>query len=608
MKYFALLKVVLSLGLLNVCRVAWYRFGLKFGWNRVLKITAEVPEQPFFKSVGDVPVTLEVNDQWINKQTYFGWYEIKSADVPVWQANFQSQQAISSAEKSWWLIPDFDEAVGDIKNIWEASRFDWVLCHAQAARTGDLSALDKLNNWLDNWLQNNPPYTGANWKCGQETSIRVMHLCIAALLLKQHDGLNASLQSLLIMHLQRIEPTLAYAVAQDNNHGTSEAAALYIGGACLNASGNNQGKLWQQLGAHWLENRAKRLITEDGSFSQYSMTYHRVVVDTYSMAEIVRRKLNLPAFSEILQQRLSAASNWLYQMVQEETGDAPNFGANDGARLLPLTATDYRDFKPTVQLASVLFEGKKAWKDSGAWDLPLQWLEVDLPDTLKEPARSSQFDGGGYYTLRKNSAFAMLNYPRFKFRPSQADVLHVDLWHKGENLLSDAGTYSYNPGDVELQDYFTSTQAHNTVQFDGRNQMKRISRFLFGGWLKPRNVSSIGEDDQSVKCASAYVDNHGASHQREIELFDDHLLVNDVVAGFDKKAILRWRLKPGEWVIDDASITNGTHRVCVSSDRAIARMEIVQGYESRYYFHKAATPVLEVEISESGSFRTEYYF
>ena len=44
------------------------------------------------------------------------------------------------------------------------------------------------------------------------------------------------LPALLAVHLKRIAPTLHYAMAQDNNHGTSEAAALFIGGTARSAT------------------------------------------------------------------------------------------------------------------------------------------------------------------------------------------------------------------------------------------------------------------------------------------------------------------------------------------------------------------------------------
>ena len=77
-----------------------------------------------------------------------------------------------------------------------------------------------------------------------------------------------------------------------------------------------------------------------------------------------------------------------------------------------------------------------------------------------------------------NAKHGYASLSRFRFRPSQADAMHVDLWVKDQNLLSDAGTYSYNT-DARWLKYFPGTQSHNTVQFDDRDQMPRLGRFLF---------------------------------------------------------------------------------------------------------------------------------
>ncbi|MEN1395660.1 heparinase, partial [Pseudomonas aeruginosa] len=94
-----------------------------------------------------------------------------------------------------------------------------------------------------------------------------MHLALAAILLQQVTAPPAALLDLLRIHLRRIVPTIRYAIAQDNNHGTSEAAALFIGGSWLRAHGEPDAVTWMRLGRKWLENRAKHLIGEDGSFS-----------------------------------------------------------------------------------------------------------------------------------------------------------------------------------------------------------------------------------------------------------------------------------------------------------------------------------------------------
>lgn len=51
-------------------------------------------------------------------------------------------------------------------------------------------------------------------------------------------------------------------------------------------------------------------------------------------------------------------------------------------------------------------------------------------------------DAGGYSLLRRGAVFALPRYPRFRFRPSQADALQVDPWLGGINHLRDAGSYS----------------------------------------------------------------------------------------------------------------------------------------------------------------------
>ena len=514
---------------------------------------------------------------------------------------------MAECDRPWWKIPDFDPQVGDIKTVWEASRFDWVLAMAQRIAAGDKSELSRLNAWLADWCDKNPAYLGPNWKCGQEASIRVMHLAMAAKLLRQHRNSSKALMQLIRVHLQRITPSIGYAMAQNNNHGSSEAAALYIGGSWLFALGDETAVKYRAIGKKWLENCAERLIERDGSFSQYSTNYHRVVLDTYSMVEYWRRTFQLPEFSSRFYERLSAAANWLYQMTQRKNGDVPNLGANDGAYLLPLAGTDYRDYRPSVQLAGVLFAGKRAYGAAGDWNLPLQWLEIELPAGVKRIPGSAWFPQGGYCSLHAGDAFALFNIPRFRFRPSQADALHVDLWLSGENLLRDAGTYSYNAGD-DVIGYFGGTAGHNTVQFDDRDQMPRLSRFLFGAWLKAEQVSPLVKQNGQATSSAAYRDWHGGFHHRTVILSDKKLQVIDKVSGFSNKAILRWRLQPGQWHINDTSVCSNSHKLKVTSNVSIERFEITQGWESRYYMQKTPLPVLEVEINHHGKLITEYDF
>lgn len=602
------LRTAWALGVPSIARVLLYRIGVRTGLNPVRRLRAAIPLGDFFRAVepGMPLVTVPSVSAWVDGASLFGRWEIAFDDRPPdWLANPLTGQRFPEPARIWWRIPDFDPRVGDIKLIWELSRMDWVLALAQRVRQGDTAALSRLNVWLADWCRNNPPYHGPNWKCGQEASIRVMHLAMAALILGQTRQAEPALRDLIHLHLQRIAPTLSYAMGQDNNHGTSEAAAMFVGGSWLQALGAPKGARWASQGRRWLEDRAAQLIAQDGSFSQYSLNYHRVMLDTFSMAEVWRRHLGLPAFSARWRGRALAATQWLHAMVDPLSGDGPNVGANDGARLLQLTDTSYRDFRPSLQLAMVLFAGRRALGGPGAWDHALSWLGQAAPAEVAAPAGSCQGDEGGFAVLRKGASMVMLRYPRFRFRPSQADALHLDLWQDGDNLLRDAGTYSYNTEAV-CMDYFGGAAGHNTVQFDGRDQMPRLGRFLWGDWLRTSLTEGLAEDAEGLHFAASYRDAQGACHQRRVHLGAAHLRVEDEVAGFRQRAVLRWRLAPGHWTREDSRLTNGAHTLTVQGSMPIIRCEITEGWESRHYLEKTPVPVLEVEIGQAGTLTTEY--
>lgn len=603
MSYVWKLDAIRKLGVRNILKVVGYRVGIHLGINPVKRLCHSEISGSLFKSIGSVKSDFSQSKHYEFRP--FGWLPHQSIVRMNWGGNILTNKQHKEMSSPWYCLSDFDSDVGDIKGIWEASRFDWALGLARDYVSGRVSALDELNLTAANWLDVNPPYLGPNWKCGQEASIRVMHLAFTAKLLNQVHETEPVLLALVKAHLQRIAPTISYAVAQDNNHGTSEAAALFIGGSWLVANGDKSGNRWQKLGRKWLENRAKHLIAKDGTFSQYSVNYHRVMLDTYSMAELWRRELDLPPFSKELTKRVSLATQWLYQLIDTSTGDAPNLGHNDGARLLQLTDTDYRDFRPSVQLASVVFLQACAWQEDEEYDEPLALLQLRKPQKNVQTPASFHFEHGGYIGLRNQSGtFALFNYPKFRFRPAQNDALHVDLWRDGVNLLRDGGTFSYNAGQDYI-DYYGGTQSHNTIQFDGHEQMPRLSRFLLGAWLKAKNVNF---DERQLTGQAGYRDYLGGEHHREVSLSETSLTVTDQVSGVKNKAVLRWRLTPDDWQVQGQKVTNGNHSILINSDVKIDRLEIVEGRESRYYYQESSIPVLEVEISSDGKITTEYQF
>lgn len=595
------LRTYARLGPANIARVAVYRLGLRSGLHPVQRLSAVPAAGPFFRRGERSAPVPRPNTTWDNVLWWFGKHQKPLPDGPPdWFDNPFSDRQITGTNEDWWNIADF--SAGDIKGVWELSRFNWVVVWATCAANGDVGALERLNDWLADWACENPPYRGPNWKCGQEASIRVMHACVAAKVLGQDLSPETGLIEMMRGHLQRIAPTMSYAIGQQNNHGTSEAAALFIGGSLLKGH-DVRADSWIAKGRRWLEDRAARLILPDGSFSQQSVTYHRMMLDSYALAEVWRRATDQPPFSPALQEKLSAATVWLEAMAIPQTGDAPNLGANDGAHLIPLTEHGYRDLRPSVQLAAALFEGRDAF-GPGPWDQQLDWLEV--PRVRKAaPLDSRTFDDGGYHLMRAGAVFAVMRYPRYRFRPGQADALHLDLWLNGENLLRDAGSYSYNAEDSA---WFRGTAAHNTVQFDNRDQMPRLGRFLFGAWPEAKDVVPVHATGQYVRAAAAYTDHQGAKHHREIALSPHQMLCLDTLSGTFQTACLRWRLAPGDWVLDGKELRRDGVSMYVGGVIDESALLLTQAPESRYYQHREDIPVLEVRLNRPGQIETKVTF
>jgi hypothetical protein len=214
---------------------------------------------------------------------------------------------------------------------------------------------------------------------------------------------------------------------------------------------------------------------------------------------------------------------------------------------------------------------------------------------------SHLFSDGGYAKLSLDKAWLVLRLPEYRFRPSQSDALHLDLWIDGANVIRDGGSYSYNTTPHWLR-YFSGVSSHSTVQFDDRDQMPRLSRFLFGQWLRCADLVFNAEERVVV---ASYLDHCGATHRREVRLEASRCVVTDTVGGFARSAVLRWRLMPAAWVATDDGLRSDAMRIAVLSQGTVTRHELVEGQDSRHYARMAPVPVLEVEVTSPATLVTE---
>ena len=590
------------LGYKNIMTVAIYRVLKKSGYYRFRLPIVKSHEEPLFSKI-----STDKTDRYC--VDYFSFHTIITSSPPHWFLNPwanapdpKNKKGKNTTGDHWSDIPDFMPELGDIKLVWELSRFDWLPKMAWEYRQGNKKALPLLELWLRDWVVKNPVNSGINWKCGQEASLRCLNLLASSLMINNSfNKPSEGLLSLLEVHATRIEPTLRYAMAQDNNHGTSEAAALFVVGEYFIKQGSakqqKSGIKWAKKGRFWLENRIKKLIMDDGSFSQHSVTYHRLLLDSLSFVELFRDHLQLKKFSALYYKKIEQASQWLYDMIDNTSGNAPNLGANDGAYLFNVENTEYRDFRPSVQLSTVVFL-KKSVNDHTFRHPLLTLFNINtqaLPSPLKKP-QALLLSHGGYAFLRKEQGFAMMRLPVYKFRPSHADAHHIDIWHKGKNIIRDGGTYSYNTND-ELRQFFSGTQSHSTVQFDNRDQMPRLGRFLFANWLTPHELAL---DKYNNRITSSYLDAKKVFHRRVLLNTQTGWQVTDTFEGFTSQATLRWRLSVESWALEGNRLTSKNFSIDIKSNAKLS-LKLLEAEESLYYMDKTMIPILEITCKEFGS-------
>jgi hypothetical protein len=231
---------------------------------------------------------------------------------------------------------------------------------------------------------------------------------------------------------------------------------------------------------------------------------------------------------------------------------------------------------------------------SGEGQSPSPVAPYSPPPDAPPPARTWRTEGW-YGASTDRFRLLLRTGAPLRFRPAQNDLLHLDLALDGAPLLIDGGTGAYNPPPG--RDWWTAalagTAGHNTIQFDGEEQMPRVGRFLFARWPRCRAVPG----------GAALRDATGRRHDRCVDLSGGRVVVTDRVAGAFSALVLRWRLAPGEWRLTDDGAAGPRARLRLTAD-APHRLRLAQGWHSPAYGRVEPAPVLELTAAAPVSLLT----
>jgi hypothetical protein len=519
----------------------------------------------FFFSVSDRPVlgpmlcafdtaewTAErLEELQAGKLRYFSGKPVACGWPPRWHRTKEGAEAPANVHFS--RLHEF--GYGDIKCLWEPARFAFAFDLVRIYwRTGNDQAPRLFWEAVESFRAHNRPNAGLHWNCGQEASFRAFAWCFGLWGLLDHPESTPQrvrdLVQMLAVTAQRVETNIGYALSQQNNHGISEAAGLFTIGLLFPEL--RDAARWEALGRRLLERQARELIYEDGGFSQYSANYHRVMLHDHLWAIRLAEKSGRPLSGE-LRERVVRAGQFLLDVQDRATGRVPRFGHDDGALVLPLSNNNYEDYRPVVQAVAALGQDPLPHV-AGPHDEALLWLFG--PAALQRPRAAPpcgdrSAPAGGYELLRRDDSFAFIRCGRFRHRPSQADLLHTDIWWRGHNIALDPGTYSYNAEGLWAGMPLATTAVHNTVGVDGADQMERASRFLYLPWPD----STVVHRSRAASGGVAWVEIRHEGYRRladpvlheraVVQIGEEHWVVLDRLYG---RVEHDWRL---HWLLAD---------------------------------------------------------
>ena len=536
-----------------------------------------------------------------------------------WHVNPQNGRRWNP-EQHWSQVLRDEPRVGDVKLTWEIARFPQAYYMARAATLLPELREDMANGLaaqIASFVKDNPYGHGIHWVSGQEIAIRAFAWLFGISVLGGEaaiDGVDPAATDSMYEAGCHIRRYINYArKAVYNNHLIAEGLGLLTLGSVL--PNVREADAWRREGESLLDECAVRQFKSDGAYIQNSHNYHRAALLFYLWGAALMRNAGRPLPSPW---RLAMEHSVDFLHAHQNPGDGrlPNYGGNDGAMPLVLSTCDFSDFRPALQAASVAARGERLYPP-GPWDEVAAWIST--PTAVESaPLRavgrvSVSFGESGYHVLRGRdpSTFATLRCGDIVERFSQIDMLALDVWWRGQNVIADAGSYLYN-GPARWHDHFLRTSGHSTVQVDDIDQMLHHRRFKVLYWTKARLLRF---EDGSAWCL-AEGEHHGFErglpgcvHRRSVLLLKDRecIVVVDTIGGSGEHDVkLQWLAGATEYAFDPGNCllrlntpagpffvkVVDARALPASADVACGRPLPPRGWLSRYYGEKVAVPSL----------------
>ncbi|GAA2404487.1 alginate lyase family protein [Streptomyces coeruleofuscus] len=476
------------------------------------------------------------------------------------------------ADPDWWYDPKtgrrapwghaFDvpyrdeDAVGDIKQIWELSRHQYLTQLAAAyAITGNERYAERVAEHLRSWWAANAPLRGVHWISGIELGIRLLSWVWIRRLLDGWPGAAGLFEGNpvalnQIWHHQRWLAAFPSRGSSANNHVIAEAAGQ-LAAACAFGWFPSSAR-WRADALRSLERHLRGNTFGSGLNRELATEYHGLVLELglAAVAEADAAGVPVPASIRLVLLRMTDA---LAAIVDSHLRPPRQGDADDGHGLVVDGAGTDR-WGSLLATGDAVFGRLDWWPEVTGTDVrtPLlaALIEPTRPATTRPASRPAHFADAGLTVLRgPEEIWCRCDGGPHGFLSiaahAHADALSVEVRHDGVDVLADPGTYCYH-GQPAWRQYFRSTLGHNTLESDGRDQSVSGGPFL---WLRHARSRVLAVDTSGEGVARWCAEHDGyqrSVHRRRVELTaaSRELRVFDEVRGPSRDVRLAFHLGP----------------------------------------------------------------
>ncbi|MEU3189098.1 alginate lyase family protein [Streptomyces sp. NPDC006992] len=488
------------------------------------------------------------------RAVYFGVERTDLADPDWWYDPKTGRRAPGGYA---FGVPYRDEdTVGDIKQIWELSRHQYLTKLAAAyALTGDERYAERTAGHLRSWWRANPPLCGVHWVSGIELGIRLLAWVWIRRLLEGWPGAAGLFEDnpvalAQIWHHQRWLAAFPSRGSSANNHVIAEAAGQSAA-ACAFGWFPSSAR-WRAEALRSLERQLRSNTFASGLNRESATEYHGLVLELglAAVAEADAAGVPVPASIRRVLLRMTDA----LAAVLDSRLRPPRQGDADDGHGLVLDGAGTDRWASLLATGDAVFGGLAWWPTVTGTDVRTPLLAALLRPTapaVPRPAvRPAHFADAGMTILRgPGEIWCRCDGGPHGFLSiaahAHADALSVEVRHDGVDVLADPGTYCYH-GQPGWRQYFRSTLGHNTLQLDGADQSASGGPFLWTRHARSRVLVA----DPSAEGAGRWCAEHDgyrhSVHRRRVELStaDRELRVVDEVRGPRRAARLAFHLGP----------------------------------------------------------------